>query len=463
MNKKIVWVTLLALYLSACGGSSGIDPAADPQQARPNPAEQDDDPQGGEADVLPRSDIRELDQLYPYRRNSPYASVLKVCALATTTSEACTLETLPFITQATPDFNREDILDRLLVTHDWMGARFEQLLKEAPADMIPLFGSITAISIGSTVRPSYYWTGTGAIQLDPANLWLSAEEKANVSTVEDYRAGNGQELTFWAFGTLRDGERPATFSYSLTDSKERNLSAIRMSLYRLLYHELAHAVDFLPNASVATLDSTKTPYRALMANSDYFLSPRLYQDLPLRSSVLFNLAGVSFRGNDASEEQKTFAAEFVGSEMANDGAARYYGYHTVREDFATLFATSMLKMNFGLDYYMAYVQKPAGATDTRNIPCSELLVGWGNKNRIADPLVKPRARWVLESVYGASQEIDLLFTRDIGQRELMTAGVDWCTNRDGKGQADLPAQGRVRADQQAERLQLEMERLDYRH
>lgn len=455
---------MIALYLSGCGGSSGITPEAEPVQPLIEPTEQDDDPSvDPEQDILPRADIRELDQLYPYRSDSPYAAVLKGCALAQSTTDACTLNTLPFITQATPQFDRDDILDRLLVTHDWMGERFEQLLSEAPADMIPLFGSITAISIGSTIRPSNYWTGTGAIQLDPANLWLSVEEKANVSTVKDYRSGNGDDLTFWAFGTLRDGDRPATYGYSLTDRRERNLPDIRISMYRLLYHELAHAVDFLPNASVATLNSERTPYRALSANREFYLSPQLYRDLPLHSSILHNLAGVSFHGNDATDAQKTFSSAFVGAEMANDGAARYYGYSTVREDFATLFATTMLKMNFGLDYYVAYVQKPAGATDTADIPCSDLLVGWGNKNRIADPLVKPRARWVLESVYGASEEIDLLFTRDIGQRELMAAGVDWCTNRDGGVQADLSAQGRSRTDQQQQRLQLELERLDYRH
>lgn len=449
-------ILVLACLLSACGGGSG-DTAV---PTRPS----GDDPD--EAQVLPRVDVRGTNELYVYRADSPYADVLKECALVEVAAAACRLTVLPFITQATPDFDREDILDRLLVTHDWMGKRFEQLLADAPEHMVTLFGSLTSIAIGSTVRPSNYWGGTGGIQLDPENLWLSTEEKANVSIEEDYRSAYGKDLTFWSFGTLRKGDQPASYYYSLTNNSERTLADITLPMYRLLYHELAHAVDYLPGESIAMLDSSLTPSAALDANEQFWLSPRLYLDQPLYSEELYALAQVSFRGKDASAEQTLFTPAYVGSLMANDGAAKYYGYSTWREDFATLFATAMIKQDFDVDYYMAFVQKPV---DEDDYECSELTVGWGVKNRIADPLVIPRAKRVMESVYGSTAEIDELFARGIGQQTGMTEGLDWCSNRDGEQgsltkRPDSALSSEEKADSASRaRLQLERERRDYTH
>lgn len=450
----------LACLVTACGGGSG-DTGAENQRPDedevPGPVVVDPT----EPEEVARFDIRDTDQLYAYKQDSPYADVLKDCALVEEVEDACTLEVLPFITQATPDFTREDILDRLLVTHDWMGQRFEQLLADAPEHMVTLFGSLTSISIGSTVRPSNYWGGTGGIQLDPENLWLSVAEKANISIEEDYRSNFGKDLQYWAFGTLRLGNEPAVRFYTLTSPSERTLSDIKIPMFRLLYHELAHAVDFLPSNSVAMLDASLIPSAALDANDEFWLSPRLYLDLPLYSEELQSLAQVSYKGREASVEQKDFTPDYVGSLMGNDGAAKYYAYSTIREDFATLFATAMIKQDFNVDYYMAFVQKPE---DEDDYECDELAVGWGARNRIADPLVAPRAQWVVDSVYGNSIENDQFFASALGQQSLMTAGLDWCSNRDGTTMASKQKQNAPGADAGEQgRIQLEGERLDNLH
>ncbi|ASJ72082.1 hypothetical protein [Granulosicoccus antarcticus] len=412
MIKTRMWVLLIAAILTGCGGSGGDTP----------------EPQNDDPDVLARNDIRDVDELAVYRTDSPYASLIKECALVETADEACTLEALPFIAQATPDFTKEDIMNRLLVTHDWMGERFETLLEDAPDSMIPLFGSLTSIVIGSTVRPSHYWAGTGGIQLDPATLWLSLEEKANVSIADDYRSEFDKDLQFWEFVSMRIGDAPAIQFFDLSDREERTLKDIEIPVYRLLYHELSHAVDYLPTESIATLDSSLVPARALDNNSQLFLSPRLNLDLPLYSQTLYDLGQVSFQGEIATEEQQGFTPTFVGSEMANDGAAEFYGYNTLREDFATLFTAGMMKREFNIDYYSAFVNKPVDESQYR---CDELLVGWGVKNRLADTLVAARARWVAESIYGPNTLIDGFFANELGEAVPMTVGLDWCSNRDG--------------------------------
>lgn len=416
-----------AAFLASCSGADSGDSTGEPVESPQPVIITDTNPAGDDPENLPRFDIKDVNQLKPYRPDSPYAAVLRDCALAPSVTDACTLETLPFITQSSPGFNREDILDRLLVSHDWMGQRFEQLLAEAPEDLITLFGSLTAISIGSTVRPSFYTTRTGAIQLDPGYLWLSTDEKANISIAEDFRSGYGAELQYWTFGALLQNGQLVSRWYSLTNRDERTLEDIRFPLYRLLYHELAHAVDYLPSASMPTLDQSLSPHEAVYSNEQYALSPRLYDDLALYSEVMFELAQVSFQGIGANELQKTYEPDYVGGEMANDGAMSYYAYNTRREDFATLFATTMMKLHFNMDYYIAFVDKPA---DEDNYSCAELIVGWGERNRLANPLVAPRARWVVESVYGAGSELLNSFKENVGHTQAMTPGIDWCTNRD---------------------------------
>jgi len=418
---------LVTGLLAGCGSSNSS--SVDENGGALNPPEVD-------SSLVPRSDIRGIDSLYAYRPQSPYASVLASCATVQNASDACTLETLPFINQAASSVTREGILNRLLVTHEWMGQRFEALLDDAPERMIPLFGAITSISIGSSIRPSNYWVGTGAIQLDPAGLWLSVAEKANVSIEADYRSSFGDELQFWFFETMRkDGEAVLSY-YSLTDLQERSLDDIKMPIYRLLYHELAHANDYLPPESVPTLNDALIPAEALYQNREYLLSARMYDDLPLFSQTLLNLSQVSFRGENASGDQIEYAPAFLGAEMAGDGAARYYGYSTEREDLATLFATSMMKLDFGIDVYLAFVSKPS---DLENYSCDELLVGWGQKNRIADPFVQPRAKWVLERIYGQASDTDTFFDTGAGQVNLMEPGQSWCRNRDDQILSDFPS------------------------
>jgi hypothetical protein len=448
---RFAWLVVIVL-LSSCSSSESPLIATNGDTDAPDPNATIDPL------MVPRLDVRDSSQLYPYRSDSPYASVLRACASVEDFNQACTLDTLPFIAQATPEFSRDDILNRLLVTHEWMGDRFAALLNDAPELMIPLFGSVTAISIGSTIRPSNYWIGTGAIQLDPEGLWLSVLEKANVSIEEDYRSDFGSDLQFWFFETMRLGSESAVRYYSLTDRQERPIEDIKIPMYRLLYHELAHAVDYLPRESIASLNSSLRPLFALVENEELFLSPGLTNDLPLYSQTLFDLAQVRYRGEDATDAQKSLSTNLLGAEMANDGAARFYAYSTEREDFATLFTQVMMKLSFDIDIFIAFVNKPV---DEDDFFCNELLVGWGQKNRLADSLVMPRARWVLDRIYGSGGDFDSFFATDIGQVEPMATGVNWCANRDGTVLADFPVASEAQVASITEQKKSQMRQLDF--
>lgn len=412
---------LVCVLLVACGGGGG-DISSDSGDVGGNADNTPVDP-----NVLPRNDIKQLSDLYPYVRDSQYASVLKRCALANSAAQSCSLGTLPFIGESNPQVEIDAIMQRVLVTHDWMGERFEALLYDAPNEMIELFASVTVISMGSTVRPSFYSTLTAAIQLDPAFIWLTQAEKANISIADDYRVDFGRDLGFWEMRSARlEGARASPY-YSLTSRLDRTYDEMKLRAYTLLFHELGHAVDYVNPQYMSLVNTNDTPSQAIESLVAYRGSLELLSVSPLTSIEMEYLGLVQFRGYEATEQQKTYTPSQVGGFMSSDGAAKYYSYHTEREDFANLLELSMMKKHFNVDLYTGFASKPV---DDTNYRCDELIVGWGQRNRLSDPLVWPRAKWVVENVYGLIDENTRFFDLQIDRQSAMTPGVDWCTNRD---------------------------------
>jgi len=447
------------LVLSACGGSGGDTPVDDSPTIPPVTAPPVDAPTPTDDDPNALRDVVEIDDAYAYVRSSRYANVLQSCAVIENAQDACPLEVLPFIIQDAPDPTVDDIMSRVLVTHDWMGERFETILRSSSASLTSMFGSVTSILIGSTVRPSNYWGGTGGIQLDPTYLWMSVEEKMTVSVDEDFRSGFGNDLQFLFFqARLKDGVNQFT-TFNLLNDATRTLEDIRIPTVRLLYHELAHANDFLPRTAAPFLSATGIPSDALDELSGFWLSPQLVNDQPLNSAVLKGLAGVRYRGFDATEFEKSLTATVVGSEAANDGAAVFYGYSTIREDFATLVDTAMMKAEFGIDLAAGFVDSP---DDRDNAFCDDYTVGWGTRNRFSDPLVLARARTALEGIFGESARLDQFIAAQVGNSDPMTPGLGWCDERDLRAPAnDSVVNGLlVRSAQRATLLEISGEMSD---
>ncbi len=403
-----------SLMLTACGGTTVQPP-------------EDDDP----SDFLPRSDVRGLDQLYPYIQDGSYADVLAGCMTIENRNDACTLETLPFLVQ---ELGRnpttiEDIMSRVVVTHDWMGERFEQYLRDSSPLIVDLFSFVTSVRIGSTVRPSNYSTRTGAISLDPIYLWQTLEEKQTIDVAPDFRADNGNGFMFTEFRSWRrDGERFVP-SFDLEDRNARSYDDLKFNLDRLMHHELAHAFDYLPGSiAAADLDSTLQPFYALDGIYGYRRSNRLANDLPLTSDFLRDMARVLYFDDvEPTAEQLATDAYFVGSEFAMDGAIKPYSYSTTREAFANLFEAVMMKTLYDADQYVAIVTQPE---DIPNSTCDDYIVTWGSRNRMGDPLVAPRAKYAMNLVLVPRlyQPVeDVIESTELRPND-MTVGVDWCTN-----------------------------------
>jgi hypothetical protein len=353
----------------------------------------------------------------PYHPDGPYADTLVDCVYNNQIATSCSFSRLPLIGQQHQEPTTEDILDRLVVSHSWMGDRFKQFIEQSATgdDMRKLLRATTAIVISYDVRPSFYWTATGAIYLDANNFWVTPEERDTVNDQPDYRSNFGDALKFiipWRYVKnndyyFRNSDYPAGQRLSKTfNDLEANVSW-------LMYHELGHANDFFPPNSWANLAASSSPLS--YANSVNPSSTAFNQQYPLTSSEMKSLAQVSFAGETANTRQKSYVAEDVSLFFEPDQAPAYYSYSTIREDYATLFERFMMSYRLG------------GSADVAIIDDNDdLIVSWGQRDRFNLTKIQGRVRQVVENIL---PELDVAHIQaELPEPQLMTPGHDWFEN-----------------------------------
>ena len=323
----------------------------------------------------------------PYDPLSPYAGVLNDCVYLGYRKDSCTLLRLPPLGFSAPSAapSVDQIMGRVLVSHEWMGQRLREVLDAYPEDLRFLFRPVTAVVISTDVRPSFYWGFTGAIYIDPAYLWRTLEEYEGVSPAPDPRSDYARDLSFAMPRRIVQGNRHV-YRPRPREATYRSFESVRLSTARLLYHELAHANDWLVPERLAHT----SPYQSFETLAKQEVGVELGALLPLRSQVMTGLAHVAYWGWTASAAQKAYTPDLVASEFAGDGANVFYNYSTAAEDVAMLFEELMMFDRFGVDYDVAVCPRAGVPTPTG----SDYLVAWGQRNRIGDRTVRERVRLV---------------------------------------------------------------------
>ncbi|UUZ50144.1 hypothetical protein LP420_09205 [Massilia sp. B-10] len=349
-------------------------------------------------------------RVHPYRQVSVYASVLGRCAYdnslyfrSSTDSNLCSAATLPLL-QAEAGVGGvptvEQIMGRVLVSHDFLGANFENFLinQDPDGDFRRLLGGVTAIVIGSHVRPSFYTAGTGAIYLDANNLWLTPEQRDVVTEVPDYRSAFDDQLNFTGVGRMVKSNDYAIASYETYKRETRPAQQLQYVLGRLMYHELAHASDFFSLAD-RNLNSALGIYMNVVPRIQNLSLPSdaLANNYPLMSAEMKGLGQVMYQGVTPNALQKSYTAAQVGNffsfDVANDDYAYSINGSNSREDLAMLFEEFMVAYRYGAQYDVGYTQAYKDG-DT----ASTLIVAWGQRGRIGATLIKPRIKLVLQRI-----------------------------------------------------------------
>lgn len=360
------------------------------------------------------------ENMFAFKPNSDYKDAIERCVYTNQINRSCDFAELPLIGMENMNPTVNDIMDRVLVSHDWMGERFKDYLTNSVVgpDMLRLLRGVTAIIISYEVRPSFYWAVTGAIYLDADNFWVTPLERDTLNEIPDYRSGFGSDLSFimpWRY--VKDNDYYPAGRFPVAERLTRTFADVEADISWLMYHELGHANDFFPPSSWSQLSLNRSPLETINLASMSPDSDALDSSFPLRSDEMHALAQVNFGGNDATNEQQDITPENVVNYFTPDLATGFYNYYTTREDYATLFEKFMMKYRLDADSDIAIVARD-------NNP--DYLVTWGQRNRFNAPALQER---VLFTVNRVLPEIDArLIQMSLPAPQSMRDNISWFDN-----------------------------------
>ena len=359
----------------------------------------------GEAADIPRNhflfqhlaidskEIRLEDFIDAQGKPTELSRTIAECAFLFNKDYPCSLETLSFLGNTADVPSKEQIMQRVIVSHSWMADSFSAALDAMPEDMYKLFASTTAIVIHANIRPAYFWSDTGAIYLDPQYLWRTEAEFNTINHEADYRAGFGSALNYMSLARYSKNGIDA-WSYDA-----RSDTDVLYALSALLFHELAHARDAFSLATIKSAAHDLAPYEIYSTATP--TSQVLENTYPLTDpgQTLHTLARVQFRGETAGQDVIDLFAEDVAALFAPDGANDEYGYLEYEqelhfEDTAMLFEEVMLKRHFNIDRELAFANILREPIEY----CDDFDIRWSVINRFMDASVLPRARLVVNQL-----------------------------------------------------------------
>jgi hypothetical protein len=387
-------------------------------------------------------------RVYPYLRSSPHAGALADCIYGPTVDRArlCSLGRLPMLGTetggATPTV--EQVMARVLVSHDWMAEVFERYLREQDThgDFRNLLKATTAVVIGARVRPAFFWVATGAIYLDASYLWLTPEQRDTVSETPDPRADFGGDLGYTMLWRYVKDKDYAGGSFPVTERKSRDLPALHARLGSLLYHELTHAGDATPPRLHAVLNPNLRVYEV---DAGVTASKDLAARLPLQSSEMVGLGKVQFFGKASTATQRSYTPQDIVGFFEPDRATDEYNYSLPdgadvgREDAAMLAEEAMMQLRFGILRDVAVAPALTASSTSSNI-----LLSWGQRGRVGESKIKPRVAMVMSQVmpWVPAGELDKL-----AAPQPLNAGKSWLANLDPASAAVPSALQRQQADE----------------
>jgi len=356
-----------------------------------------------------------VSRVYPYKSTSPFAPVLVDCAfnaqLQYTGSggNLCPLSRLPFLHTTT--FGNvptvAQVMDRVLVSHDWMGRAFEDLLtaNQSNTDLLQLFNGVTAIVIGAHVRPSFYYALTGAIHLDADNFWRTADERDLIDESPDFRIGFDRDFQYSTLWRYAANNQSIFLPFSATSRISRDTSYLLQESAWLMYHELGHAADFVPVAVRPALNPSLSAWANIAPrySNRQLPSDQLATQFPLQSATMRALAQIKFLSGPVSDTTviegipystlRSLTPTDVASAFAPDLATDDYAYSTTREDATMLLEEVLMARNHGWRRDFAITDKVNDSSTG-----STVVVRWGQRGRVGSDSIKPRARFMVSQL-----------------------------------------------------------------
>jgi len=305
-----------------------------------------------------------------------------------------------------------------------MGQRFKECLQnnDQHGDFKNLLRATTAIVISYDVRPSYYWAVTGAIHLDPNNLWLTPQERDTINQAPDYRASFGDSLNFVMPWRYVKNNNYANYFYPEDVRVTRDAADGVYQLAALMYHELAHANDYFPQSVWASLNRNDRILDTIdqQEKDGGIQSDKLATALSLNGAEMYRLAQVRYQGETATTTEQNYNPNDVAGFFSPEHSPHFYNYSSRREDYAMLFDELMMKVRFGVDRDIAITNQPQSAEE-------EYIVAWGQRGRIGENNIKPRVDYVTRRILPEFTEVSET-VNNLATPIVMQIGKTWAEN-----------------------------------
>ncbi len=393
MNTKLILLMSLLIITSCGGNKAASDPHADVVTQN--------------LDIFTNGKV-----LLAANSSSPYASAMLDCALDKS-GENCSPKKLPFIGMANQNITPQSILDRTLVSHSFMATTFKKFLEDlANDDLLYMFSSVSGVVLTDEISSSFYTIRTGMIYINANFLWKDEKEKSLLTFKEDTRGSSAPRKDFeMSHFYQKNGKRYNAGLYSTT----RTQDDISELLTRVLYHELAHSMDYFPpKENIEILDSNETYID---------LAYKKYDNSNSASDLLGYAKGdeVYFYANyyfydelieDKIPEMDTyiFMRDFKPS-----NAIAFYSYTSNKEHLAMLIEAYMMIHINGYDECTRAYEKTEDSW----------AQFWGQKNRVLQDSVYTEAKNAINLIFNSkrSERLNNIVTNKT--EEDSTTGVQY--------------------------------------
>lgn len=341
--------------------------------------------------------FEQVGEVKPYYSNASYADKMSTCIYADTDEKSCKISDLPLIGINNDSILVEDILKRTLVSHQFLGDIFKQVLLKMKPDMLQMFGAVSAVVISDKINPSFYYNVSGAIYLSGRFFWRDYEEWELLTKVTDFRKNAGLPFQFQFQSDYRANGKSL---YERVDRDTQSIDEISNKLFRLLFHELAHANDFFPNSFYSKTNFEKNITYAEVSNERYEKLELISQQMPTKteSKKLDRIGQILFQEEPSTPIDSLISAEEVIEEFKNDVASDFYAYSTPFEDLAMLTEESLMFYYYNMYRYVVIIKLPKAYFEAPKD--YEYNIAWGTKGRILGPNIKGRAVYAIESILG---------------------------------------------------------------
>lgn len=410
LNRMLCTLCLITLSLAGCSGG------------------------GGDESALNYDGELSLAELYTYDVRSDSDQILECSVMYLDGVSSCDIaDIVPLGVEVSGDIAIDDVLGRLVVSHDWMAESFIAALEEIDdQNLLNLFKAVNTVVFSYETAGSFYHPLTASIYIDPRYLWRNSDEWDTIYQDDDSDDASEYELQFYPIFRYIDA---ATSDYTIWSNNysslynSRTTAQIAPGLYRVLAHELGHANDYLPPEELSALGSSGTIYYDYMS-----FYPRVHDELndiyPLSSDLLFEAADVYYSDAEMTDLIRATTGADLGLEFDGDGAVYLYSYKVDSEDIAMMFEAMMMYKRYNSVMDVAYLSVPASEDSV----CDDYLVEWGQRNRLAESYVNQRVEFVADRLISEDYALGLAAITEVPI--YMEAESGWCSSRTETAAAD---------------------------